>query len=197
MNIDIVNETIRNLEENNFTVHFFPKRDGAVREILKKLESAKSISRGGSETVNELGIIDKIKERGLPFRDYVKREDRSASLTAEYYITSSNAITKDGKLVNTDAFGNRVSAISCGPRQVLLVAGTNKIVNDVDDGIKRIKEKAAPLNAKRLKRNTPCAESGICEDCDSAERICRVTSIVTKPYKDRITIFLIDEELGY
>ncbi|UCH65441.1 MAG: lactate utilization protein [Ignavibacterium sp.] len=197
MNIDIINETIRNLEANNFTVHFFPKAADAVPEILKKLEQAKSISRGGSVTVDKLGIIEKIKERGMPFRDYIKREDRLPSLMAEYYITSSNAVTKDGKLVNMDGFGNRVAAISCGPKQVLIVVGTNKIVNDVDEGIERIKEIAAPLNAKRLNKNTPCVESGICEDCDSPERICRVISIVTRPYKDRVTIYLIDEELGY
>jgi hypothetical protein len=197
MKTDTINETIRNLEVNNFTVHFFKKREEAVAEILKKLEPAKSISRGGSVTVDSVGIIDKIKERGMPFRDYVNMDDRLASLTAEYYITSSNAITKDGKLVNIDGFGNRVSAIACGPKQVLIISGTNKIVNDVHEGFKRIKEIAAPLNAKRLKKNTPCAETGICEDCDSPERICRVTSIVTKPYKDRVTIYLIDEKLGY
>lgn len=197
MNTDIINEAIKNLEANNFTVRFFNRKEDAIQEILKKLEPAKSISRGGSVTVDELGIIDKIKERRMPFRDYVNLDDRLASLTAEYYITSSNAITKDGKLVNIDGFGNRVSAISCGPRQVLIIAGTNKIVNDVHEGFRRIKEIAAPLNAKRLKKNTPCAETGVCDDCDSPERICRVTSIVTKPYKDRITIFLIDEKLGY
>ncbi len=197
MKINTIDETIRNLEANNFTVHFFPKGVDAVPEILKKLEAAKSISRGGSVTVDELGIIDKIKECNMPFRDYVNREDRMASLTAEYYITSSNAVTKDGKLVNIDGFGNRVSAISCGPKQVLIVVGTNKIVNDVDEGIKRIKEIAAPLNAKRLYKNTPCAKTGICDDCDSPERICRVTSIVEKPYKDRVTVYLIDEKFGY
>jgi hypothetical protein len=197
MKTEIINETIKNLEINNFNVYLFKKRDDAVNAILKKLEPAKSISRGGSVTVDELGIIDKIKERGMPFRDYVKMDDRLASLTAEYYITSSNAITKDGKLVNIDGFGNRVSAISCGPRQVLIVAGTNKIVNDTHEGFRRIKETAAPLNAKRLKKNTPCAETGLCDDCDSDDRICRVTSIVTKPYKDRVTIYLIDEQLGF
>jgi len=145
MNTDTINETIRNLEANNFTVYLFNKREDAVTAILKKLEPAKSISRGGSVTVDELGIIDKIKERGMPFRDYVKLDDRLASLTAEYYITSTNAITKDGKLVNIDGFGNRVSAISCGPKQVLIVAGTNKIVKDVHEGYIRIKEIAAPL----------------------------------------------------
>ncbi len=197
MNTETINETIRNLEANNFTVHFFKKGADAVTAILKKLEPAKSISRGGSVTVDALGIIDKLKERGMPFRDYVNMDDRLASLTAEYYITSTNAITKDGKLVNIDGIGNLVSAISCGPRQVLIVAGTNKIVNNVHEGYSRIKEIAAPLNAKRLKKNTPCAETGICEDCNSEERICRVTSRVTKPYKDRVTIYLIDEKLGY
>jgi hypothetical protein len=197
MDTNTINETIKNLVANNFTVHLYKNSADAVRAILKKLEPAKSISRGGSVTVDELGIIDKIKERGLPFRDYVKMDDRLASLTAEYYITSSNAITKDGKLVNIDGFGNRVSAISCGPRKVIIVAGTNKIVSDTHEGYRRIKEIAAPLNAKRLKKDTPCAENGVCEDCDSDERICRVTSIVTKPYKGRVTIYLIDEKLGY
>jgi len=197
MNQDIINKTIENLKKNNFSVHFFENKEEAAEKIIDALSSAKSISRGGSVTIDTLGIIQKIKDDGLPFRDYFSPEDRLASITAEYYLTGTNAVTEDGQLVNIDGCGNRVGALGYGPKHVLVVVGTNKIVRDVEAGIQRIKDIAAPLNAKRLKKNTPCAKTGNCEDCDSIDRICRKTSIISKPVKGRITIYIINESLGY
>lgn len=192
-----ISQTLESLKKNNFTVHFFETSEDARGELLDELKNAKSISRGGSVTVDKLGIIEMIKERGYPFQDYVTPEERRASVGAEYYVTGTNAITMDGKLVNIDGCGNRVAAMSYGPSKVFIVCGVNKIVANVEEGLRRIERVAAPKNVKRLEKNTPCAKTNTCEDCDSPERICRNTLIVTKPFKDRITIYLINEELGF
>jgi L-lactate utilization protein LutB len=192
-----IEKTITNLKKNNFEVHYFEKGTEACEKIMDDLKDAKSISRAGSVTINSLGIIDHIKEDELPFRDYASPEDRKASVSAEYYLTGTNAVTEDGKLVNIDGAGNRVAAMSYGPSHIMVVAGTNKIVKDVDEGIKRIHEIAAPINAKRLERNTPCVKTGKCSDCNSDDRICRKVSIILKPVKGRYTIYLINEDLGF
>lgn len=192
-----IREAIDSLRKNNFTVHYFENSSDAVAEIFNQLRAAKSISRGGSVTIEQIGLIKKIVEAGLPFRDYVSSEDRMASLTAEYYLAGTNSITQDGKLVNVDGSGNRVAAMSFGPGHVFIVAGTNKIVKDETAAIERIRTVAAPLNARRLNKKTPCVKTGKCEDCQSAERICRKQMTMTKPEQGRVTIFLINENLGY
>ena len=197
MNKSIIQETITNLEKNNFQVYLFDNHEKAVSQIMKQLSEAKSISRSGSVTLNTIGLIDKIQEKGLPFRDYVSPEDRKASIQAEYYLASTNAITTEGHLINYDGCGNRVAALAYGPDKIFVIAGTNKIVKDFVEAIHRIKTIAAPKNATRLNKSTPCTKSGTCSDCSSEDRICRTLSVITKPLSNRITVFLIDEELGY
>ena len=113
-------------------------------------------------------------------------------------ITSSNALTLDGKIVNLDGLGNRVAAMCFGPTQVILVIGMNKVVPDLDSAIARVKHLAAPMNAIRLNRATPCVETGLCTDCKSPERICYMWSIIEgHMIKDRIHVKLVGEDLGY
>jgi len=127
-----------------------------------------------------------------------KNEIRKSQLTCDLFISSSNAITEDGKLVNIDGLGNRINAMLFGPKKSLIIAGINKIVANVDDGIKRIKRIASPMNAKRLGYNTPCAKLGYCTDCNSPDRICRAISIIEKkPNSSDIEIVLIGENLGF
>lgn len=197
MDNELINQTIRNLEKNNFTVRFFEDSEAAVNQLMEELKKAKSISRSGSVTIDSLGIIDRIHKLKLPFRDYASPEDRRASITADVYLTGTNAITMDGKLVNIDGCGNRVSAMSYGPNKIFILCGTNKIVRNFDEAIHRIETVAAPRNAKRLNRNTPCVKTGHCSDCNSNDRICRKTLIINKPILDRIHIYLINQELGY
>jgi hypothetical protein len=120
-------------------------------------------------------------------------------LTAEYFLTSTNALTQDGKLVNTDNTGNRVAAMIYGPRHVICVAGRNKVVDDLEAAFDRIKNKAAPMNTKRRQDKTPCVKTGKCEDCSSPARICRVTTILDRKTKgvDTFTVILVDQDLGF
>jgi len=124
---------------------------------------------------------------------------RKKALTADLFLTGTNAITKKGQLVNLDMIGNRVAPLAFGPRNVVLFIGKNKIVNDLDEAMNRIRTISAPLNAKRHEDlKTPCQKTSICCDCKSPQRICNTWTITEKSYpKNRVKIILIDEELGY
>jgi len=119
-------------------------------------------------------------------------------MTSDVFLSSTNALTVDGIIVNTDGVGNRVAGMIFGPRRVILVVGINKIVKDIDDAIWRIKNVATPMNAYRLGLNTPCAKLGYCMNCTSNVSICRVTTIIEyKPSRTDFTVVLVGEELGY
>ena len=119
-------------------------------------------------------------------------------INSDVFLTSSNAVTMDGKLVNKDMIGNRVAAMIFGPKRVFVVVGVNKIVENVKEALERIERVAAPLNAKRLGVKTPCVETGYCTDCDSPDRICRVTTIIERrPSRTDLTVVLVNENLGY
>lgn len=123
---------------------------------------------------------------------------RREALMTDVFLASTNALTIDGVIVNTDGIGNRVAGMIFGPKHVILVAGINKIVKDVDEAIWRIKNISTPMNAHRLGLNTPCAKVGYCVNCSSNVSICRVTTIIEyKPSKTDFTIILVNEELGY
>ncbi|MGA1861447.1 lactate utilization protein [Deferribacter thermophilus] len=127
-----------------------------------------------------------------------RNQVRLAELTCDLFVTSTNALTLDGKLVNIDGTGNRVNAMAFGPKKSVVYTGINKIVENVDDAIKRIKFIASPMNAKRLNFNTPCAKTGFCADCNSPQRICRIVTIIEKnPPLSDIEIVIIGESLGF
>jgi hypothetical protein len=119
-------------------------------------------------------------------------------MRADLFLCSVNAVTMTGEIVNRDGCGNRINAMTFGPRKVVLVAGRNKVVSDLDAALARIEETAAPIRAMSLNRKTPCVKTGVCMDCDSPERICRITSIIhRKPLMTEISVLLLDEDLGY
>lgn len=199
--------TIENLEKNGFKASYFEKSETAIKYIESIAENYNKIGFGGSMTVLQgLKLDELLKGKGKEILNHntgslsaeEKLEIRKKQLTCDLFITSTNALTKDGKLINTDGVGNRVGAMIFGPEKVLVIAGVNKIVKDVDAGLKRIKEIAAPMNSKRLNMNTPCAVTGVCSDCNSPQRICRVTTIIErKPNFSDIEIIIIGENLGY
>jgi hypothetical protein len=161
---------------------------------------------GGSLTVRELGILEKLEAEGHTLYNHWKPglskenilEIRKSQMTSDLFLSSANAITLNGELVNIDGIGNRVNSTNFGPGKVILVVGYNKIVEDVQEAIKRIKNVAAPLNARRLNIDVPCAKAGKCVDCNSPNRICRVIVIhERKPSLTDILIILVGEELGY
>jgi hypothetical protein len=198
------------LEENNFDVFLVKNgvlaKEVVVNEIIQNLK-AKSISWGGSTTFTAIGLYESIKnnpEFGIidTFDKTVTREEviekRRKALDVDLFITGTNAVTETGLLVNLDMIGNRVGAITFGPKNVIILAGRNKIVADLDDAMFRIKNYAAPINAMRLDMKTPCASTGYCEECRSPNRICNTWTITEKSYpRGRVKIVLINEDIGF
>lgn len=200
--------TIENLSKNGFSGIYFESSTTAVSYIETIMAGGyKNVGFGGSMTIlDELKIHELAKQAGLEILNHnnsdltpeEKLEIRKKQLTSDLFITSANAITKDGKIVNVDGVGNRVAAMIFGPGKIIVVAGINKVVKDLESALKRIKEIAAPMNTKRLNLKTPCAQTGVCSDCNSPQRICRVTTIMEKkPNFSDIEVILIGENLGY
>ncbi len=197
------------LEINNFEVFLADSaREGgelALKEIIPKT-GAKSISWGGSMTFSATGIYEVLKEsKDLEVFDTydksISHEDsmelRRKALLTDLFITGTNAVTETGNLVNLDMYGNRVAAITFGPRHVIIFVGRNKIVPDLEAAMERIKGYAAPLNAMRLGKKTPCAGTAFCSECESPDRICNTWVITEKCFpKGRLKIILINQDLG-
>jgi hypothetical protein len=198
------------LEKNGFKVVVASSKGDAVEKVLVLIPVEAKVGVGGSVTVRELGLIEALRERGnrvvhhwvsvgshgdkLPFMVEAHNSD--------VFLCSSNAVTEDGKLVNVDSTGNRVASMIFGPGRMVVVVGWNKIVGDVEAGLKRLKEVAGPLNAKRHNiRELPCVKTGVCTDCDSPKRICRAITILERaPNRVRepnMTVVLVADDFGF
>jgi L-lactate utilization protein LutB len=198
------------LTENNFEVFVADNTDEAKSMVLEKIIpeiAPKSVSWGGSLTFVATGLYDVLKnsndfnildtyDKTLSPEESLER--RRQSLLVDLYITGSNAVTETGQLVNLDMFGNRVGALTFGPKNVIIFVGRNKIVPDLDEAMFRIKNYAAPVNTMRLDKKTPCAKTSFCADCKSPDRICNIWTITEKSFpKKRIKIILINKDLGF
>ncbi len=197
------------LESNNFEVFIAEdaKRAGAIvlDEILPTT-GARAVSWGGSMTVGAAGLFDALTDRSdltivNPFEkdisDQERIERRRQGLLADLFLAGTNAVTEEGQLVNLDMVGNRVGAITFGPRWVVVLVGRNKLVADIEEAMVRIKTYAAPANAMRLDKKTPCVKTAVCEECSSPDRICNAWAITEKSFpKGRIKVILINESLG-
>ncbi len=197
------------LEKNGFDVYLADDTAQARRvveeEILPGVNPG-SVAWGGSMTFLSTGIYESIKERtdwdvvdtfekGL--REEEKLDRRRRALFVDLFITGTNAVTEKGQLVNLDMYGNRVAAITFGPRYVLILLGRNKLVADLEGAMARIKDYAAPINAMRLDKKTPCAQTSFCEECTSPDRICNTWIITEKSFPPkRVKVVLIDQDLG-
>lgn len=195
-----------NLKKRGFNAFWSRNRDEAKAKILELIPEGSRVGIGGSISIRELGIIEDLEARGYTIVHHWKSElspeldfqIRREEIVTDVFLASTNALTIDGIIVNTDGVGNRVAAMIFGPRKVILIAGVNKIVKNLDDAIWRIKNVAAPINAHRLGSNTPCAKLGYCANCSGTASICRVTTIIEyKPSKTDFTVVLVNEELGY
>ena len=200
-----VERTINALKKNNFEALFVPNSKAALEEVMKRIPDGATVGIGGSVTLTQLGLQEALEKRGIhliwPFQQAKNEEERlrliQKSFSADVFLASTNAITEDGKLFNVDASGNRVGAMFIGPKKTIIVSGVNKIVKDLDAAEKRLKELVAPQNAKRLKRKTPCAETGVCADCSSPDRICNIyVTLAKRPSRTDIVIILVGEKLG-
>lgn len=199
-------KAVEKLQAHDFKAIYVRTKEEAVGEIKKHLVPKQSVGAGGSLTIRELGILDQLEAQSYTLYDHWKPglskekvlEIRKLQMTSDLFLCSVNAVTLNGELVNIDGAGNRVNSTIFGPGKVILVAGYNKIVEDVQEAIKRIKNVAAPLNARRLNIDVPCAKLGQCVDCNSPNRICRVVVIhERKPSLTDILIILVGEELGF
>ena len=180
-------------------------KEEAVKKALELMPKGASIGWGGSMTLEETGLMQAIREadyevidRDAAKTDAERKEVYSRIVSCDYFLMSTNAITLDGELINIDGRANRISFLCFGPEHVLVVAGMNKVVSDVDSGIKRVHDIASPPNAVRLHRNTPCAKTGRCGDCFSDDCICAQTLVTRLSLiPNRIQVILVGEELGY
>ncbi len=199
-------KAVEKLVAHEFKATYAKTKEEAVRELWNHITPKQQIGVGGSVTIRGLGILEKLEAKGHTIYDHWKPglsaesalEMRRLQMTSDLYLSSANAVTLNGELVNIDGIGNRVNSINFGPGKVILVAGYNKIVEDIQEGIERIKNVSAPLNARRLSIDVPCAKVGKCVDCNSPNRICRVLVIhERKPSWTDILIILVGEELGF
>jgi hypothetical protein len=194
---------VEGLRKSGFGAEYLATKEEVRKRVLAECERASSIGFGGSLSVAALEIYAALADSGKTLFDHgrVPPQEKAAArlgqLTCDLFLTGTNAVTLNGCLVNLDMNGNRTNAMTFGPKKILVVAGAQKVVADVPEGIRRIKAVAAPRNARRLKLNTPCAATGFCEDCDSPQRICRVYSIIErKPPNSDITVLVCGDPLG-
>lgn len=198
------------LEANNFEVFVANNTNEAKNIVLEKIipkTAAKSVSWGGSLTFIATKLYDALKKSSdLKVLDTFDKnlspeeslERRRQSLLVDLFITGSNAVTETGQLVNLDMFGNRIAAITFGPKNVVILLGRNKIVPDLDVAMFRIKNYAAPVNTMRLDKKTPCVKTSYCEECKSPDRICNTWTITEKSFpKGRVKVILINDDLGF
>ncbi len=199
---------IKNLNKRRLAASYAPTAAQARDEIIAMIPDKATVSRCGSMTLVEMGLWEALaREKPAvqvidPFTAGLSPEESYArlrqGLLADFMISSTNALTMDGKLVNLDATGNRVAAMCFGPEKVILAVGLNKVTPDLDSAMARVKHHAAPINAIRLKRETPCAETGLCADCKSPARLCNIWSIIEgHRFDHRLHVKLVGEDLGY
>lgn len=196
---------ISKLKKRNIDAFFCQTSQEAVEKALSLMPTGSSISWGGSMTIKECGLMDALEKGNYTLIDRMtavtpqeKREIFAKTVMADYYLMSTNAITMDGELVNIDGFGNRVACLCSGPEHVLILAGMNKVVLDVPSAIARIRTKAAPPNTTRLHKDTPCARTGVCQNCFAPDCICSQIVVTRRSgIPGRIKVILVNEELGF
>jgi len=199
-----IQKTLAALEKNGFQTFLVPTRAEALDKVLSLIPSDADVGIGGSVTLREINLIEALTARGnTVFQHWLQPEENVTTimrkqLNSEVFLASSNAVTEDGKLVNIDKAGNRVAAMIFGPKRVILIIGINKIVKDLNEGIRRARNVAAPMNARRRGDKTPCATTGVCTDCETSDRICRVITIMEKkPSRTDVTVILVGEDVGF
>ncbi len=197
---------VESLGVNGFTALYCDTSRDAYDYIIREAAEAETVGFGGSMSVADLQVADRLRELGKELLLHsvpgLSPEEKLVvmrrQLTCDLFLTGTNAVTLSGWLVNIDGVGNRVGSMLFGPKKVIVVAGRNKLVDgDAHEAIRRIKGWATPPNAKRLGYNTPCSRTGFCSDCNSPERICRVTTIIDRrPRLTDIRVLVVNEEMG-
>ena len=193
---------IKGLNSRNMTGYYAKDKDEALKLALELIPEGSTVTMGGAMSAHEIGMVKVLKEGNYNFIDRDDYEDKRAAALLAYdadvFLSSTNAMTEDGVLVNIDGNSNRVSAIAHGPKKVVFIVGMNKVCPDVDSAVKRARNVAAPINAQRFGIVTPCTQTGSCMNCKSADTIC-CNFLITRysRHTGRIHVILVDESLGF
>ena len=198
----LAQKTIKGLESRNMTGYWAETKEDALKQALSLIPEGSSVTMGGAMSAREIGLVDALQQGNYNFIDRDMYEDKRAAMLAAYnadvFLSSANAMTDDGILVNIDGNSNRVSAIAQGPKKVVFIVSMNKVCGDLDGAMKRARNVAAPINAQRFGLNTPCTKTGKCMDCKSPDTIC-CQFLVTRfsRHPGRIHVILVSEPLGF
>ena len=196
---------IKNLARRNMEAFYCPTAEEAVDKVLELIPAGSSVTWGGSMSIRDIGIPDALRARGcfdVFDRDLVEGDGAKVQMyvrafTTDVYLSSANAISEDGIIVNIDGNGNRVAAITWGPKKVIFVIGINKVAQTVEAALARARSTASPINAARFDINTPCQTDGVCHNCNSTESICNYVHFLRNSPRGRHTVVLVGESLGY
>ena len=198
----LAQKVIKGLESRNMTGYYAADRAEALKTALSLIPEGSSVTMGGAMSAHEIGLVEALKNGNYNFIDRDAYEDKRAAMLAAYdadvFLSSVNAMTEDGVLINIDGNANRVSAIAQGPKKVVFIVGMNKICNDADSAMKRARNVAAPINAQRFGLSTPCSKTGACMDCKSMDTIC-CQFLITRfsKHPGRIHVILVNDSLGF
>ena len=192
---------IKGLQSRNMTGYYAEDKEAALKQALELIEENSTISMGGCMSAHEIGLVQALQEGNYQYLDRSKMEPREGLLAAydsDVFLSSANAMTSDGILVNIDGNSNRVSCIAQGPKKVIFIVGMNKVCDDLDSAMKRARNVAAPANAQRFEVKTPCKETGKCFDCKSPDTIC-CQFLITRysRHTGRIHVILVNDHLGF
>ena len=192
---------IKGLQSRNMTGYYAEDKEAALKQALELIEENSTISMGGCMSAHEIGLVQALQEGNYQYLDRSKMEPREGLLAdydSDVFLSSANAMTSDGILVNIDGNSNRVSCIAQGPKKVIFIVGMNKVCDDLDSAMKRARNVAAPINAQRFEVKTPCKETGKCFDCKSPDTIC-CQFLITRysRHTGRIHVILVNDNLGF
>lgn len=195
-------KVIKGLESRNMSGYYAADKEEALKIALSLIDEGSTVTMGGAMSAHEIGLVEALKSGNYNFIDRDQETDKRAAMLAAYdadvFLSSANAMTEDGILVNIDGNANRVSAIAQGPKKVVFIVGMNKVCDDLDGAMKRARNVAAPINAQRFGLNTPCAKTGSCMDCKSPDTIC-CQFLITRfsRHEGRIHVILVNDNLGF
>lgn len=192
---------IKGLESRNMSGYYAADKEEAVKKALEVIGKGSTVAMGGCQSAHEIGLIQALEEGDYNYIDrsnMTPRESLMAAYDADVFLSSANAMTNDGIMVNIDGNSNRVSCIAQGPKKVVFIVGMNKICSDLDEAIKRARNVAAPANAQHFDVKTPCKVTGKCADCKSPDTIC-CQFLITRysRHEGRIHVILVNDTLGY
>ena len=204
-NEQLAQTIIKNLKRRHMDGFYCATAEEAVKKVSELIADGSSVTWGGTMTVRDMGIPQFLKDRGtlqLLDRDFAATPEETQAIylkafSSDVYLSSANAISEDGVIVNIDGNGNRVAAITWGPKKVIFIVGMNKVAQNVEAALARARSTAAPINAARFDIKTPCKTDGVCHNCNSPQSICNYVHFLRNSPRGRHVVVLVGENLGY